>query len=132
MELSKELIAKAKNAENAEALGALAKENGWEMTQEEAKAYFTELHKSGALSDEELENVTGGGCRKDEHLVVTLGYGCNDLWRCKKHRTTGNVWIHYGDDFYWGCGACLAKKKCNYCYYCHYEGGLWLCYNPEK
>ena len=32
-------------------------------TEEEAKAYFEQLHpKTGELSDDELDNVAGGGC----------------------------------------------------------------------
>ena len=38
------------------------KENGVEMTEEQAKTYFAELNKEGELSDDELENVAGAGC----------------------------------------------------------------------
>ena len=131
MEFSKELLTKAKSAENSAALLALAKENGMELTQEEADAYFAELHKTGELSDDELENVTGGGCRKNGHLVVSIGYGC-DLWRCKRHPYERRDWVHYGDDYYNGCPACKGKPICNHCYYCKYTGGLWLCMNPDK
>ena len=133
MELTQELLAKAKNAESAEALEALAKENGWDMTQEEAKAYFTELHKTGALSDRELENVTGGGCRNDSHLVVTVAYRC-DLWECKRHPGPAVKWMRINGDFFSECGVsgCGAKYACKDCHYCRYERGLWLCYNPKK
>ena len=34
-----------------------------EMTEEQAKAYFEQFHPvSGEISDDELENVAGGGC----------------------------------------------------------------------
>ena len=80
----KEVIEKAKAASSAEELLALAKENGAELTQEEAQAYFAQLHKSGELSDEELDNVAGGGCHnKDGRLVVTVWYNCSDF-TCKK------------------------------------------------
>ena len=63
MENNKELLAKAKAAETPEALLTLAKENGIELTDEEAKAYFDRLHpQTGELSDDELDNVAGGGC----------------------------------------------------------------------
>ena len=70
MENNKELFAKAKAAETPEALLALAKENGMEMTEESAKAYFEILHpKAGELADEELDNVSGGGCSSNNgHL----------------------------------------------------------------
>lgn len=57
-----ELIEKAKQAKSAEEILALAKENGIEMTDEAAKAHFERLHNSGEISDEELDNVSGGGC----------------------------------------------------------------------
>ena len=61
MELTKELVAKAKEAKTSEGLMALAKENGIGLTEEEAKAYFDRLHpQTGELSDSELDNVSGG------------------------------------------------------------------------
>ena len=61
---TKKRIAEAKSAED---LVALAKENGIEMTAEEAAKYFADFHKEGELSDEELSNVAGGGCGEDPH-----------------------------------------------------------------
>ena len=53
-----ELIEKAKSAKTPEELMALAKENGVELTEESAKAYFEQLNpKTGELADEELNNV---------------------------------------------------------------------------
>ena len=64
MEMNKELLAKAKEMKTPEELMALAKENGIEMTEESAKAYFEQLNpKTGEVSDDELDNVAGGGCR---------------------------------------------------------------------
>ena len=58
---SAEMIEKAKTAKNAEELLALAKENGVEMTVDEAKTYFTQLNpKSGELNDDDLDLVSGG------------------------------------------------------------------------
>lgn len=62
MEISKEILEQAKTANSAEELVILAKENGMEVTQQEASAYFKQLHASGEIEDEELENVAGGGC----------------------------------------------------------------------
>ena len=61
MKLTNEQLAKVKAAKNAEELLALAKENGMEMTDDEAKKYFADLHKEGELADDELDNVSGGG-----------------------------------------------------------------------
>lgn len=60
--LTPEIIEKAKQAKSVEELLSLAKENEIELTEDEGKAYFEQLHKSGELSDEELGNVAGGGC----------------------------------------------------------------------
>ena len=58
-----EMIEKAKAAKSAEELLALAKENNVEMTADEATIYFAQLGpKSGELSDDDLDNVAGGGC----------------------------------------------------------------------
>ena len=56
-----ELIEKAKSAKTPEELMALAKENGVELTEESAAAYFDRLHpQTGELSDDELDNVSAG------------------------------------------------------------------------
>ena len=61
MELTKELVAKAKEAKTAEELMALAKEAGIDMTEESAALAFEQLNsKTGELSDSELDNVSGG------------------------------------------------------------------------
>lgn len=66
MKFTPEMIEKAKAAKTAEELMALAKENNIEMTEEEAKTYFAQLHPaSGELSDDDLDNVAGGGCLSD-------------------------------------------------------------------
>ena len=59
--ITTELIAKAKAAKSAEELLELAKENGVELTAEEAKTCFEQLHTNAAMSDDELEAVAGGG-----------------------------------------------------------------------
>ena len=59
--LTPELIAKAKAAKSAEELLTLAKKNNVEMTEEEAKTYFEQLNANGAVSDDELGAVAGGG-----------------------------------------------------------------------
>lgn len=94
-EFTPELIEKAKQAKSAEELFTAAKENGVELSEEEARDYFEQLNKSGELSDDELDNVSGG-CGGDnkpkchqcgEPLEYTgptfpknqYGYIC---WRC--------------------------------------------------
>jgi predicted ribosomally synthesized peptide with nif11-like leader len=59
--MDEQLLAKAKTADSAEELLSMAKEEGIELTEAEAKAYFEELNAAeGELADEELENVSGG------------------------------------------------------------------------
>ena len=72
MKFSKELIEKAKTAKSAEELLAMAKAENIEMTAEEAAKYFAELHKTGELSDEELNNVSGG-CGSGDEPLFTVG-----------------------------------------------------------
>ena len=75
--LTPELIEKAKLAKSAEEIFSLAKENGVQLSADEANTYFDELHKSGEISDDELDNVAGGGCddEGEEH----------DMWHCCEH-----------------------------------------------
>lgn len=64
MEFTKEMMKKAKAAKSAAELLEMAKAEGVEMTAEEAEVRFAELNKNGELADEELDNVSGGGCDK--------------------------------------------------------------------
>ena len=81
--ITPELIEKAKTAQSAEALLALAKENGVELTEEEAKTYFAQINRAGAVSDDELDAIVGGGCFGDDddsegsnlHTVASLPFG---------------------------------------------------------
>ena len=62
MEINKEMREKAKTAKTIEELIALAKENGFELNDEQANAYFAKLNQTGELADDELDNVSGGVC----------------------------------------------------------------------
>ena len=65
--MNQELVNKARKAKSVEELLALAKENGIELTNEQAKEYFAQLNPpKGELSDDELEDVAGGGCFGEE------------------------------------------------------------------
>ena len=69
--MNKELIAKAKAAKSAEELLELAKANNVEMTAEEAKTYFAQLSAKGAVADDELDAVAGGGCGYGKNITKT-------------------------------------------------------------
>ena len=58
-EISQELLDKAVKCETAEELLALAKENGIELTAEQAEAYLAE-RKDSEISDAEMGAVAGG------------------------------------------------------------------------
>ena len=60
MNVSKELLERAKTTKSAEELLEMAKGENIELTAEEAAKAFEELHKTGEISDEELDNVAGG------------------------------------------------------------------------
>ena len=125
MEMDQELLKKAKAVETPEALLAFAKENGTDLTEESAKAYFDLLHQeAGEVSDEELDNVSGGGCYNDGRLVVTVAHCCT-AWICSK---CGSELVRLG--LAGGCSNCRRDGFCGNCKYCSYEKGLWLCNNP--
>lgn len=134
------LFNKAKQAKSAEDLLTLAKENGIEITEDEAKAYFEQLNKSGELSDDELDSVAGGGCYKGGRLIVTCFNSCDD-WTCRK---CGGK-LDYNNGYSGGLrgggykmghtcpdGTKGHEFNCTKCKHCSYEKGMWLCNNPTK
>ena len=62
MEITEELITKAKEMKSTDELIAFAKENGKEITKEQAEKIYEQLHQNGEIADDELDNVAGGGC----------------------------------------------------------------------
>ena len=116
--LTSEMIEKAKAAKSAEELIALAKDNGVEMTADEAATYFAQLNpKSGELDDDDLDAVAGGACadsndndnsavRIGDTVQITSGEACPTcggkigIVRQRKLR------------FYIGCNKC-DKKICD-------------------
>ena len=92
MNISKELLEKAKTAKSAEELLELAKAENIELTAEQAKEYFATIHASGELSDEELDNVAGG-CGGPDYkydigdsvLIYGMRFSYHVLWRYRSH-----------------------------------------------
>ena len=71
-ELTKEQIQKAMACETAEELMALAKEEGIELTKEEAESYLAEL-EDFELDEATMKNVAGGGlsaCYMEKGCVI--------------------------------------------------------------
>ncbi|MDE5754255.1 MAG: Nif11-like leader peptide family RiPP precursor [Oscillospiraceae bacterium] len=124
--MTPELIEKARQAESPEELLALAKENGITLTEDEAREYFSELHKqsqkNGELSDDELDNVSGGGCYyKDGRLVVTALYSCRHYTcRCGSTLTTIDLNRH---NCHGSCDDCRYKVN---------KGLRMLCNHPDN
>ena len=116
MELTKELVAKAKEAKTPEELMALAKENGVGLTEEEAKAYFDRLHpQTGELSDSELDNVSGGcgGGTKIAARRTVTAVGRRLNWRCPVCKN--DCWEENGyrwspQQKWWYCCVCQIRK----------------------
>ncbi len=144
-EFTPEMIEQARAAESVEALLALAKENGIEdFTEESAKAYFDLLHPTtGEVSDDELENVSGGGCYNKGRLVVTTyTRACENGYMCKHCHKDYQVLGSYDYEGYATKGLytvhkCSAKgyeitNWCSTCYYMINSKGLYLCTNPKK
>lgn len=108
-----------------EELLTLAVENGIDLTKEEAEEFFAQLNRSGELSDEELDNVAGGGChKKDGRLVVTIMHSC-EQFVCKSCGRSGEHTHHVGN-------IVTVYPSCEICKFCSYEKGLWLCNHPSN
>lgn len=61
--LTPELMKQARQTKTPEELQSFAAEHDMECTAEQAKKLFEQLHIGASeLSDEELDNVSGGGC----------------------------------------------------------------------
>ena len=128
-----ELLEKAKQAKTPKELAALAKENGTEMTEESAKAYFVQLHKTGELGDDELGSVSGGGncgtIYNNKRPVITAGNSC-EYWRCERcHHSDLRI---ISEDIHDECRSCGNKVTCANCEYSRYEDALLQCFCPER
>lgn len=128
MNQNQELIKKVKAAKSPEELKSLAKENNMELTEEEAGAYYAQFHgKNGELSDDELDNVAGGGCHTDDGRLVVSALNLCSVWRCNHD---GGECRKDGINSF--CYVCNKLAYCNSCKFCSYENGLWLCNNPVR
>ena len=134
---NKELLEKAKQANSPEELLTLAKENGYPLDEDGAKAYFEKIHKLGELPDDELDNVAGGGCyTKDgkRRLIVTTGNSCEEFKckHCGKIYRVARTCLNNSEHECSARGNQLIPCRCSNCFYCSYEGLKWLCNNEER
>jgi predicted ribosomally synthesized peptide with nif11-like leader len=120
--LTPEMLEKAKTAKSPEELISLAKESGIELSSEQAAAYFAKLSsEDGGLTDDELDNVSGGGCFGEDYDN-----------RIKVSPTTH-------DCMYYACGICeeqayyckcrsMGEHNCGTCLHIRYDtDGVTYC-----
>lgn len=84
MKFTSEQIEKAKITKNVEELLTLAKENGIDLTIEEAKKYF-ESFQNESISDDELANVSGGCGKPDPKFPVGQRVETNIRYKFLSH-----------------------------------------------
>jgi predicted nucleic acid-binding Zn ribbon protein len=102
--MNQELITKAKAAKSVEELLELAKASNVELSEEQAKEYFAKLNPTkGELSDDELDDVSGGGCGESKTKYCP---NCNSELRMISEGT-GN----FSMKFYYLCDSCGYKEK---------------------
>ena len=102
--MNRELIIKAKAAKSVEELLELAKASNVELSEEQAKEYFAKLNPTkGELSDDELDDVSGGGCGESKTKYCP---NCNSELRMISEGT-GN----FSMKFYYLCDSCGYKEK---------------------
>ncbi len=70
--MNEEILRKAREAESAEELLEIAKANGFDISEEDAKDIFARLNSDGELADGELEAVSGG-CGDDSEWAQKSG-----------------------------------------------------------
>jgi predicted ribosomally synthesized peptide with nif11-like leader len=116
---SAELSEKAKAAKSPEELIALAKENGIELSAEQADAYFARLNpKDGELGDDELDDVAGGRkCGTTYHNDRPVVTHCNS---CEYYQN------NYDGKTDTGNGLCSD------CLYFHTNEWIYICENPKR
>ena len=130
-----EMIEKAKSAKTVEELLEMAKGAEIELSAEDAQNYFEMLNpKSGELSDDELDNVAGGGCKskKSGRVVVTCGCKCftgcwESLYLDDKKQYEG--WKRYDNlDLrrIWMLST-HEWNTCGICAHLEFEGGTGVC-----
>ena len=133
-----ELILKAKSAKSADDILEIAKENGLDVSREDAEMFIQTHSKSGELSDEALDGVTGGAVYtlRGGYLIVTNFHEC-DRWKCEKcggndikymrvASESGWAWAHRCIGYPNACG-----KSCATCQYMEYRFPFQICIHPD-
>ncbi len=112
--MNEAMMIKAREAKNAAELIELAKSENIELTEEKAQKLFAQLHAENELSDDELDNIAGGGCNdttihnyRDGDIVALIEekrcYGCkSNIF--KIHGECGEIRDGFYDADCIGCG----------------------------
>lgn len=126
--MNPEWIENAKATKSAEELLELAKANDVELTAEEANTYFAQLNSQiGEISDDELGNVSGGGCgdppeppkfQVGDHVLKRREVVCNLQfpYTCRSSYYVVDRIVHYDSHGY---------QYIVHCPVCHASVGLW-------
>lgn len=112
--MNNDILESLKSAKTPEEILAVMRENGVEeFSEENAKMYFDFIHKSGELSDDEL-NAATGGCSTGGKTVVSCNHECHNgkyqaFYRSdhKSLRHTWETFTHIENPGY--------VNKCGYC-----------------
>ena len=107
--ISKELLEKARKCTSKEELLELAKKENVEVSDDEIQALLATTGTNKELSDEELENVTGGTCHSS-CTYYDLGITPDELQNIYYHPviTTAGNWcdLYRGRPNLAGCNVC--------------------------
>lgn len=122
-----EQIEMARTAKSPEELLYLAKESGVELSEEQANTYFEQLNKSGEMSDNELNNVSGGACGPPlPPNCVDANHSC-DKWVCehcgKPKDAVSRIHFHNTFPIYRHCDSCKYSSFDNPRYLCNHPSG---------
>ncbi len=76
--MGSDLLKKARTAQSPDDLVTLAEKGGLRLSKSDAEHYFNAVKSKGEISDDELDNVSGGACYTDDgYMKTTCGYSCS-------------------------------------------------------
>lgn len=89
--MDEKLFEKAEKTKTVEELKALMSENGFNINEDKAEELYARIHSDGALSDEELDGLSGG--RRDDGVRRTTTVSCPKCSMWMEIRTTTRIGI---------------------------------------
>ncbi len=130
--MTEEMISKAREAQSAEELLQLAKDNGMDdFTMQDAEDVYAQMHASGEMSDEEMQNVSGGGCTTkvdgQKYTVVTSALHCfTGKWESGYDGDTCLRSDNKGLRWFWS-GSITGDNTCGTCIHLGFKSGTGYC-----